>query len=141
MLKKFVSLSLIYAILLLSIFSAQVSAQQTQPNALKAEAVKTDTLKTEQISPKTDVKQIFSKELQKSKTDTSVGEIDFKKLERIEMKSAAKAKLSKSEKTWLVVFFVALAAIVVLVAIYGKVPKCADVSCDPDFDEGCICDE
>ena len=140
MLKKFVSISLIYAILLLSNFSAQVSAQ-TQSDALKADALKTGTLKTEEISPKTDVKKVFSKELQKSKSDASAENIDFKKLERMEMKSSAKAKISKSQKTWLVVFFVALAVGVVLLAIYGKVPKCADVSCDPNFDEGCICNE
>lgn len=142
MLKKFVSLSLIYAILSLSIFSAQVSAQQTQSNALKADPLKLGELKTEQPAlSKTRVKQVFSKELQKSKSDTSVGEIDFKKLERIEMKGAAKAKMSKKEKTWIVVFIVALVALGVLLAIYGKLPKCSQVECNPDYDENCYCDE
>jgi cobalamin biosynthesis Mg chelatase CobN len=141
MLKKFVSLSLIYSLLLLSIFSAQVSAQQTQSNALKADALKLGELKTEPVLPKTDVKKVFSKELQKSKTDASVGEIDFKKLERIEMKSAAKAKMSKKEKTWIVIFIVALVVGGILLAIYGKLPKCSQVDCNPDYDENCYCDE
>ena len=146
MLKKIVSLSLIYALLLMATFSAQISAQQIQPNALKTDTLKVGELKTaepkiEPILPNAEVKKVFSKELQKSKSDASNGEIDFKKLERIEMKNAAKAKMSKKEKTWLVVFLVALTALVVVVAVYGKVPKCSDVSCNPDTDEGCICDE
>ena len=146
MLKKLVSLSLIYSLLLLSIFSAQVSAQQIQPNALKADSLKVGELKavepkTEPVLPQTAVKKVFSKELQKSKSDTSVGEIDFKKLERIEMKSAAKAKMSKSEKTWLVVGIIALVVGVVLLAIYVKLPKCSQVECNPDYDENCYCDD
>ncbi|MGC2236619.1 MAG: hypothetical protein WA584_10690 [Pyrinomonadaceae bacterium] len=139
MLKKFTSLSLIYAIFLLSSFSTQIFAQ-TQPNALKADTSNADISKTEVISLKTDVKKVFSKDLQKSKSITEVSEIDFKKMEKADMKGAAKAKLSHSQRNWLVVFFVALAVGVTLLAIYGKVPKCSDVSCNPDFDENCICD-
>jgi cobalamin biosynthesis Mg chelatase CobN len=141
MLKKFVSLSLIYAILVLSFFSTQ-SPAQAQSNALKADALKLGELKTEQaLPPQTEVKKVFSKELQKSKSETSVSEIDFKKLERIEMKSAAKAKLSKKDKAWIVVAVVALVVGVVLLAIYAKIPKCSEVSCNPDYDENCYCDE
>lgn len=146
MLKKLVSLSLIYALVLWSIFSAQISAQQIQPNALKADTLKVGELKAaelkvEPVLPNTAVKKVFSKELQKSKSDTSIGEIDFKKLERIEMKSAAKAKMSKKEKTWIVVFIVGLVVLGVLLAIYGKLPKCSQVECNPDYDENCYCDE
>jgi hypothetical protein len=141
MLKKFVSLSLIYAILVLSFFSTQ-SPAQAQSKALKADTLKVGELKTEQaLPPQTEVKKVFSKEMQKSKSGTSVGEIDFKKLERIEMKGAAKAKMSKKEKTWLVIGIVALIVGVVLLAIYAKLPKCSEVSCNPDYDEACYCDE
>ena len=140
MLKKFTSLSLIYSILLLSIFSSQISAQQIQPNAARDEAVRAGTLKTEQPAAKLNVKQLFANESEILKSDTSVKTIDFKKLENLERKKAAKSKISKSDKTWIVVFFVALAVGVTLLAIYGKVPKCSDLSCNPDYDTDCICD-
>jgi hypothetical protein len=57
------------------------------------------------------------------------------------MKGAAKAKMSKKEKAWLVVAIIALVVGVVLLAIYAKIPKCSEVSCNPDYDEGCYCDE
>lgn len=140
MLKKVTSLLLIHAIFLLSSFSTQISGQ-TQINALKADTSKVDISKIEEISPKTDVKKVFSKDLQKSKSITEVSEIDFKKMEKADMKGTAKAKMSHSQRNWLIVFFVALAVGVTLLAIYGKVPKCSDVSCNPDYDEGCYCDE
>lgn len=135
MLKKLVSLSLIYSIFLFSTVSTQLFAQP------KANDSEDEAPKIEQTAPKTDVKKAFSKDLQKSKSLTDVSEIDFKKMEKTEMKTAAKAKWSKQEKTFLVIFVVALAVGVTLLAIYGKVPKCSQVSCNPDYDEGCYCDD
>jgi hypothetical protein len=135
MLKKFTSLLLIYAVVLLSSLSTQIFAQ-AQPNALKA-----NTSIIEQIPSKPDVKKAFSKDLQKSKSVTDVSEIDFKKMEKTEMKNASRAKWSKKDKALLVLIIAASVVGIVLLAIYGKVPKCSDVSCNPDYDEGCICDE
>lgn len=140
MLKKVTSLLLIYTIFLLSSFSTQIFAQ-TQPNALRADTSKADISKIEEIAPKTDVKKAFSKDLQKSKSITEVSEIDFKKIEKADMKTASKTKWTKKEKTFFVIFIVALVVGVTLLAIYGKVPKCSEVSCNPDYDEGCYCDE
>ena len=142
MLKKFVSLSLIYAIVLVSCFSTRAFAQ-TQTSALQTNPVKTEAAKPEMVTPKTDVKKVFSKDLRigKSATEVSESEIDFKKLEKIEMKNAAKAKMTKKEKTLIVLVIAGFVALGILLAIYVKIPKCSDVSCDPDFDENCICDE
>lgn len=140
MLKKFVSLSLIYALLQLSFFSTQISAQ-AQSNALKADSSKTVESQTEQLKQKPDVKKVFSKDSKKTGSVTDVSEIDFKKLEKAEMKQAAKAKWSKKEKAVLALVIVVAVIGVVLLAIYGKIPKCSEVSCNPDYDENCYCDE
>jgi hypothetical protein len=136
MLKKFVALSLIYAILLVSCFSTRAFAQT------KTDAVTADTVKTETVVPKTDVKKVFSKDLQIGKSDTAVSEseIDFNKLEKMERKGAAKAKMSKKDKALIVLVIAGFIALGIVLAVFVKVKKCSEVSCNPDLDETCICD-
>lgn len=99
-------------------------------------------MKNEQLSQQSEVKEVFAKEIRKSKPDKTETVADFDKVDKDQYKKPQKAHgLSKNQVTFLVVFFAALAVVAVLVAKYGKVLKCDDVTCTPGVDEGCICDE
>lgn len=139
MLKKFVSLTLIYTMFMLTSYSSQVFAQ-AQINGPKAG--QTETEKTGPVSPKKDVKKVFKKELSKSKLEKEEAAVDFARIEKDQYKKPQKGNgLTKKDKVLIVVLIVAVVVGAIILWKYIKVPKCSQVECDPDFDENCICDD
>lgn len=136
MLKKIVSLTLIYTVFLLTGFSSQVFAQAKTiaPKNEKAVTAKTETNE--------DVKKVFQKELSKSKLEKSEASVNFDKIEKDQYKQVQKGNgLSQKEKVGIVLIIIAAVVGAILLWKYIKVPKCSQVDCDPDFDENCICDD
>ncbi len=74
----------------------------------------TKNLSTVDKNQKLDLKQFFANEIAKST------KADFDKIEKDKLNATSKKKLSKKDKTWLVVFFVGLAVGVILLAKYAK---------------------
>jgi hypothetical protein len=135
MLRKATSLFLIWGFFLLSgNFQSRVSAQAQNNLSPNKQTIRVG----ENIS-KPDLKEILDREIAKSKFDHPELTADFKKLEKESVKVPAKRrKLSGKDKTLLVLFFVGIAVMAVLVAKYGTVPDCDEVTCD-DGENPCPC--
>ena len=139
MLKKSIALCLIYSIFLLANFPLQISGQNQNKISNEPPA---EIKKGSVDQPKPNVKTAFEKEISSSRFEIEKTTVDFKKIEKDQYKQPQKKKgLTKNEKTFLVVFIVALTVGVILLAKYAKIPKCSEVSCNPDFDEDCICEK
>ena len=66
--------------------------------------------------------------------------VDVKELEKIERKAPKGPGMSKKDKTFLAVFIVGLAVLVVLLVKYGKNCEVSDPpGCNPVTDENCTC--
>ena len=135
--KKTISWLVIGALLAVGNLPLQVSGQN--PRQTIAAERKSN---APENSPKPDFKNIFAAELSKSKTKSANAPIDFKAIEKAQYKKQTddeKKGWSKGEKILFITFIVGTTILVVLVAKYGKVPKCSDIYCPPG--ETCPCDE
>jgi hypothetical protein len=104
----------------------------------------TQTLKTDNQTPKTDLKQVFAKEVEKSQNSDSFTSINFKKIKNEQSNSAiSKKKWSKKKKFWVTMAIIGAAVGIVLLAIYAKpCPEGQDYECESDVftDElDCVC--
>lgn len=109
MMKKFVSIFLIYVLVLLSCFStlaqtqSQISKEPNSPSAAK-----------------NDLKAVFAKEIRKS-GELNITMADIEKLEKNSIKSSLKKNnLSAKQKTWIWVGVGAAAAVTVLILLTRK---------------------
>jgi hypothetical protein len=88
---------------------------------------------------RTDLRQVISKETQKLKNQSS--SIDNKEMEKIARQQSSRSNWTKKQTAFLVIFAVAVAALVVLLVKYGKDCLRYENNCDPAFDENCYCEE
>jgi len=139
MFKKIVSLTLIYTMFMLTGYSSQVFSQ-AKLSSPKAE--QNNAAKTKQVSPNEDVKKAFKKELSKSKLEKEEAAVDFNKIEKDQYKKAQQGNgLTKKEKIMIAGIIAAAVIGGIILWFTIKVKKCSQVSCNPDFDENCICDD
>ena len=135
--KKTISWLVICALLAVGNLPLRISGQnlrQTTADARKSNAPEN--------SPKADFKNIFAEELSKSKTKSANATIDFKAIEKAQYKKQTANKgngWTRGEKIIFAAFVIGTTILVVLVAKYGKVPKCSDIYCPSG--ETCPCDE
>ena len=85
-----------------------------------------------------DLRQVFSSETQKIKSDSM--SVNSKNMERLRLKQAKRSNWNNKTTVFLVVFAVAVAAIVFLVIKYGKDCLRYYNDCSPSED-GCYCEE
>lgn len=86
---------------------------------------------------RSDLKQVFSKETEKLKNESTV--VDAKMMDKTR-RQVPKQGWTKTEKTIMVVFVVGLAALLFVVIKYGKNCIRYENNCSP-ADEGCYCAE
>jgi hypothetical protein len=124
---------------MLTSYSSQVFSQ-AKINGPKAE--QTDAAKTEPVTPKPDARKVFKKELSKSKLEKEEAAVDFAKIEKDQYKKTQKGNgLTRKEKIMIAGIIAAAVIGGIILWFFVKVKKCSQVSCDPDFDENCICDD
>ena len=129
MLKKVISVLLVYVFCLTAISPLQLKAQ-TQEN----QVAKNDTVKSDKKVENLDLKQFFPK----SVTADSPIQLDTKKLEKEKLNSARKSNLSKGQKTALYIgIAAAIAAVVTIVLVTRKdsndncYATCTAIGCPP----------
>jgi len=86
---------------------------------------------------RSDLKQVFSRETEKLKKDSTV--IDAKIMDKTR-RQVPKQGWTKTEKTVMVLFVVGLAALLFVAIKYGKNCIRYENNCSPS-DEGCLCEE
>ncbi len=125
-------ISVILFVVMCSIVPLQA---QSVPNIPAVKETRTETRTVTQ----TDLRQVFSNETQKIKSDSM--SVDSKNMERLRLKQAKRGGWNKKMTTFIVVFAVAVAVLVFLVIKYGKDCLRYENNCDPAFDENCYCEE
>ena len=108
---------------------------QSVPDVPRVVEKRTET----RVATQSDLRQVFSKETQKLKSDST--SIDSKSMERIRLKQTKSGGWGKKETAFMIVFAVAVAVLVFLVIKYGKDCLRYEDDCDPAFDENCYCEE
>ena len=108
---------------------------QSVPDVPAVKETRTETRTVTQ----SDLRQVFSNETQKIKGDST--SVDSKNMERLQLKQAKRGGWNKKTTIAIVLFAVAIAAIVFLVIKYGKDCLRYENDCDPTFDEACYCEE
>ncbi len=84
------------------------------------------------------LRQVFSKETQKIKSDSM--SVDAKKMERLRLKQAKRGGWDKKTVAFMIVFAIAVTVLVVLLVKYGKECLRYYNDCSPSED-GCYCEE
>jgi hypothetical protein len=128
-------LKLISAILFVVMCSIVPLYAQSIPDVPAVKETRTATRAASQA----DLRQVFSKETQKLKSDSL--SVDAKKMERLRLKQATRSGWTRKQTIAVVLFAVAVAAIVFFVIKYGKNCLRYENNCDPAFDENCYCEE
>jgi ABC-type maltose transport system permease subunit len=136
--KKTVSLLVICAMFMVINLPQYVSAQKLSRQTAETNAQKSNAPENQKEA---NFRNIFASELARSKAQDSNTTIDFKAIEKAQYKKQTTKGNNWDKRTTvaLVVFTVAVTVLVVLVAKYGKVPKCSEIYCPTG--ETCPCDE
>jgi hypothetical protein len=108
---------------------------QSVPDVPAVKETRTETRTVTQ----SDLRQVFSNETQKLKSDSM--SVDAKKMERLRLKQAKSGGWGKKETAFMVIFAIAVTVLVVLLVKYGKDCLRYENNCDPAFDENCYCEE
>lgn len=107
---------------------------QNVPDVPTIKETRTET----RVAAQSDLRQVFSKETQKIKSDST--SVDSKSMERLRLKQAKRSNWNKKQVTFLVVFAIAITVLVVLLVKYGKECLRYYNDCSPSED-GCYCEE
>ncbi len=87
---------------------------------------------------RTNLKQVFSKETDKIKSESSV--IDAKSMEKAQRQKTTRSKWTGKQTALIVLFAVGVAALVFVLIKYGKNCLRYENNCNPS-DDGCYCAE
>lgn len=128
-------LKLISVILFVVMCSIVPLHAQSVPDVPVVKETRTET----RAAAQNDLRQVFSSETQKLKSDSM--SVDAKKMERLRLKQAKRSGWGKKETTFMIVFAIAITVLVVLLVKYGKECLRYENNCDPAFDESCYCEE
>lgn len=134
MLQKTIAPLLIGAVMLFTLVPSKAFAQsQSQPQVAESRQALSDA----QVKPKPDLKTVFAKEMVSVK-DRTLTAADYKRIEKNRQQQEARHAtgngLSKREKVGLIVFAVAMVAIITALLIHGieDSPSCFDDPGHPD---------
>jgi hypothetical protein len=92
-----------------------------------------------QTEKRADLRQAISAETQKLKSESL--SVDAKKMERLRLKQTKRSNWSTKTTIAIVVFAIAVAALVFIVLKYGKDCLRYENNCNPGTDENCYCEE
>ena len=108
---------------------------QSVPDIPAVRETRTET----RAAAQSDLRQVFSQETQKLKSDAT--SVDAKKMERLRLKQAKGGGWTKKQTAFLVVFAIAITALVIVLVKYGKDCLRYENNCNPGTDENCYCEE
>lgn len=136
MLKKVTAICLAISLLILS-NSLPINAQTETKKSNQDQSLQTNNL------PKSDLKKVFSKEIEKSKNSSALDSVSLKKIQDPQTSPAPQKKWSKTKKFWVTMAVIGAVVGLVLLAVYAKpCPEGQDYECETsvfDDTQNCSC--